>query len=205
MLASGGGRMPSQIATGCRLPTVKPLNQISDEELFRLAADDEAAFVTLYRRHARSILAFLVRRTRDPELSADACAETFAVLTRDVLARRDPPASVSGWLHGVARNKAIDAQRAGRAEESARRSLEMPLLELTDPGMAEVERMGDDVRVETALDALPSAQRVAVQARVLREEPYETIARSQHVSSATVRQRVTRGLAKLRTTIDRPE
>jgi RNA polymerase sigma factor (sigma-70 family) len=45
-----------------------------------LSAEDIEA---LYRRHARELLAFLARRTFDPEASVDLLAETFAVAFRD--------------------------------------------------------------------------------------------------------------------------
>ena len=41
-----------------------------------LSADEVAE---LYDRHAEAILAFLVRRTWDPEVAVDILAETFAV------------------------------------------------------------------------------------------------------------------------------
>jgi DNA-directed RNA polymerase specialized sigma24 family protein len=41
-----------------------------------LSADEVAE---LYDRHAEAILAFLVRRTWDPEVAVDVLAETFAV------------------------------------------------------------------------------------------------------------------------------
>ena len=41
-----------------------------------LSADDVAE---LYDRHAEAILAFMVRRTWDPEVAVDILAETFAV------------------------------------------------------------------------------------------------------------------------------
>ena len=44
-----------------------------------LSADEVAE---LYDRHAEAILAFLVRRTWDPEVAVDILAETFAASAR---------------------------------------------------------------------------------------------------------------------------
>ena len=45
-----------------------------------LAGLDEApeAFALFYRRHVAGLLGYFLRRTDDPELAADLCAETFA-------------------------------------------------------------------------------------------------------------------------------
>ena len=48
----------------------------TDEQL--LSARDAASFELLYGRHVESLLSYFSRRTRDAELSADLCAETFA-------------------------------------------------------------------------------------------------------------------------------
>jgi RNA polymerase sigma factor (sigma-70 family) len=53
-----------------------------------------------------------------------------------------------------------------------------------------------------ALDELPEAQREAIRAHVLDEEPYADLASRLGVSEATVRQRVSRGLGRLRTTLE---
>src|SRR5215207_2301359 len=48
----------------------------TDAEL--LCAPDTRSFGLFYRRHFETVLGFFARRTRDPELSADLTAETFA-------------------------------------------------------------------------------------------------------------------------------
>ena len=50
----------------------------SDEELLAAVPRDPDAFGELYARHERSVLRFMLSRTRDAELAADLCAETFA-------------------------------------------------------------------------------------------------------------------------------
>ena len=50
----------------------------SDETLLAALDDEPEAFAEFYRRHVTALLGYFVRRTRDPELAADLCAETFA-------------------------------------------------------------------------------------------------------------------------------
>ena len=50
------------------------------ELLSAIAARDGAAFAAFYRRHLPSVLAFLLRETRDREAAADLAAEVFAAV-----------------------------------------------------------------------------------------------------------------------------
>ena len=50
----------------------------SDEQLLTASATDPEAFVALYDRHAKRILAFFVRQTFEAQVAADLTAETFA-------------------------------------------------------------------------------------------------------------------------------
>jgi RNA polymerase sigma-70 factor (ECF subfamily) len=168
----------------------------TDEEL--LAAADADAFTEFYRRHAPALLAHLVRRLRgQTELAADVCAETFAAALIDVR-RFDPSVGPAlAWLYGIARHKLADAQRRGIAEARARERLGIPRLQLTDEAIERIEALAD-LRASGLLDELPAAQRDAVVARVVEERSYEEIARRLDTTEANVRQRVARGLARLR-------
>ena len=169
---------------------------MDDEEL--LAAGDADAFALFYRRHAAALLAFLVRRAGGQvELAADVCAETFAAALIGV-DRFDPALGpASGWLYGIARHKLADAQRRGVAEARARERLGIPRLHLTDEALERIEAL-IDVQAMPLLDELPADQRDAVRARVIGGQSYSEIARRQRTSEANVRQRVARGLARLR-------
>jgi RNA polymerase sigma factor (sigma-70 family) len=168
----------------------------TDEEL--LAAADADAFAEFYRRHAPALLTHLVRRLRgQTELAADVCAETFAAALLGVR-RLDPAVGPAlAWLYGIARHKLADAQRRGAAEARARERLGIPRLQLTDEAIERIEALVD-LRAGELLDELPAAQRDAVVARVVLEHDYDEIARRQGTTEANVRQRVARGLARLR-------
>src|SRR5688500_13291907 len=88
----------------------------SDDRL--LTSGDAADFEAFYRRHAEWVLGFLARRTRDPDLAADLCAEVFAaaLLARGRFRPRDGTANA--WLYRIASNKLADSQRRGFAEAS---------------------------------------------------------------------------------------
>ena len=179
--------------------------QPDDEAI--LAALDTApeGFAVFYRRHVGGLLGYFLRRTRDPELAADLCAETFAAAL-DGAHRFDPARGPAvAWLYGIARRLLAHAQRRGAVEDRARRRLGMAPLDLTDAAIERIEALGTDTALAEALAELPEEQRAAVRARVVDERDYDEIAREAHTSQSVIRKRVSRGLAGMRAKLgDRP-
>jgi RNA polymerase sigma-70 factor, ECF subfamily len=105
---------------------------VSDEELLVASVGDEEAFAAFYRRHARPLAGFFMRRTGHAELAADLTAETFAAAL--AARRRFDPAKgpAVGWLYGIARHKLARTLAHGRVEDRARRTLGMAPLVLDD-------------------------------------------------------------------------
>jgi RNA polymerase sigma factor (sigma-70 family) len=179
----------------------------TDRELLGTIASDVEAFEELYRRYEVVIATFLVRRSRDPELAADLTTETFATALLQAAKFRDE-GHAGGWLLGIARNALLETWRRGRTEQRAR--LRLGIEPATpDPAFERVEALADAdaarPRLERALARLPADQREAITAHVLDEQPYPELAERLGVPEATVRQRVSRGLARLRTTLEGPQ
>jgi RNA polymerase sigma-70 factor (ECF subfamily) len=173
----------------------------SDDELVTaIARVDERAFTALYRRHLPAVTSFHLRRTGDRELAFDLTAETFAAVV--VAAPRFDPArgSAAGWVFGIAANKLRESARRGRIEADARERLRLEPIAVDDDDLERVERLAGegDGPLMRLLDELPPDQRTAIAARVVDERPYEDIAAELRCSEAVVRQRVSRGLARLR-------
>jgi RNA polymerase sigma factor (sigma-70 family) len=174
---------------------------VDDASLLR-AADrgDPEAFSVFYRRHLSGVLGFALRATRDPEVAADLAAEVFATALA-ACGRYEPQyTSALPWLLGIAKNKLRESQRRGRVEDATRRQLQMTALPFGDEDRFEVERTADldASEVVAAIDGLPLHEREAVRARVLNEQAYREIAIELDCSESVVRQRVSRGLARLR-------
>jgi RNA polymerase sigma-70 factor (ECF subfamily) len=175
--------------------------ELSDRELLQEARHGKAAaFEAVYRRHHRLVLAFLSRRVAEPELAADLMAETFAallVIVRDQ--ERELPDVPVAWLLGTARHLLLDSYRRGQIESRARMSLGMRPLYLDDADLRRVEEISAETDLLASLSAsLTSEQLVAVQARVLDERDYPSIAAELRCSEAVVRKRVSRALHNLR-------
>jgi RNA polymerase sigma-70 factor (ECF subfamily) len=180
----------------------------TDGELLRRAARGDAdAFSVLYRRHETIVAGYLMRRARDPELAADLAAETFAAAIAGAGSFRDEGQSALGWLLGIARNVLGRTWERGAVERRARERLGIERIAVSDATLERVEALldgSDPARnpLLKALEELPDAQREAIRAHVLDEEPYADLAARLGVSEATVRQRVSRGLGRLRTTLE---
>jgi RNA polymerase sigma-70 factor (ECF subfamily) len=174
----------------------------SDEELLRaIAASDGAAFGIFYRRYLPAVLAYLVRETRDREVSADLAAEVFAAVL--LASRRYRPEGLTAmpWVIGIARNKLLMSLRRGRVEAKARRALGFEALAIDETDLDTVEAVAvraSGGRVSQLFEELPDDERYAVRSRVLDERSYSDIADELECSEMVVRKRVSRGLARLR-------
>ena len=96
-------------------------------------------------------------------------------------------------MTGIARHKLADAARRGAVDARISRRLGLRTPEV-DPAGVGLDRVVTD----ELLAGLPAEQRRAVEARVLRDEPYEQIAVDEAVSEQAVRKRVSRALSALR-------
>jgi RNA polymerase sigma-70 factor (ECF subfamily) len=172
-----------------------PAGAPTDEEL--LSASGREAFGMFYDRHARAVLEYFARRTRDPESAADLTAETFAAA---IVARRrfrPGPQPASAWLYGIARHKLADFERRRCAEGRALRRLGVERPRLGEEDAQLVTLMADEVSMQL-LSELPEDERRAIQAHVLEGCDYAEIAAAAFISETAARMRVSRGLGRLR-------
>jgi RNA polymerase sigma-70 factor (ECF subfamily) len=177
-------------------------SQATDGELLAaVVAGDGQAFASFYRRHLPAVVGFLLRETGDREACADLAAEVFAAIflvARRFRARGD--GSARPWVLGIARNKLRESRRRGRVEDRARRRLAFEPEVLDDDDLVRVEQLaaGADIPVLELVEQLPEQQRDAVRSRVVEDREYDDIARQMKCSELVARQRVSRGLSRLR-------
>ena len=177
----------------------------SDAELLASAAAGPGAgeaFAAFYARHEARVLGYLRRRVPRADLAADLAAETFAAALEgagrfDAALSRDGEAV--GWLLAIAHHRLLASLRRGRVAQDARRRLALEPLVLVDEALERVDELASvPEELDALLAALPEATRAAIVARVVDERPYEEIAADLRCSEMVVRQRVSRGLARLR-------
>ncbi|HEY4451268.1 MAG TPA: RNA polymerase sigma factor [Solirubrobacteraceae bacterium] len=165
-----------------------------------LGPHDADAFGELYDRYEDPLLGFFRRATGHADLAADLTAEVFAVAIASAGSFRAELGSARGWLFGIARHELAQSWRRGRVESQARRRLGMEPIVLSDENLERIDRLGEAGVVDslTLLEALPRDQRDAVRARVVDGLDYPDAARELGCSELVVRQRVSRGLRRLR-------
>lgn len=170
-----------------------------DAEL--LSSGSAADFACFYDRHVDAVTAFVGSRAEAPEVVFDLVAETFARALEHRMQYDPLKGPAVGWLLGIARNLMIDSARRGRVEATSRRRLGMARVELDDEQLAVVAGRAA-VELPAALASVDADQREAVIRRVVLDESYAAIAADLRCSEQVVRKRVSRGLARLRESLE---
>jgi len=176
----------------------------SDHELWtRAAAGDRHAFGELFERHIEAVWNHAYRLTASWSQAEDLTSGTFLVAWRrraEVVLVRD---SALPWLYSVAGNLAREQYRSTARFLRALRRLPPDHAE-ADHAEAVASRVDDDRRMRqvlAAVRALPPAEREAVELCLLGELPTADAAEVLGVVEASVRSRLSRARARLRTVL----
>jgi RNA polymerase sigma-70 factor (ECF subfamily) len=167
---------------------------IDDVALMARSADgDQEAFALLMNRHAEDLRGFCRRFARNPHDAADLHQEALLKAWRHRHAF-DGRSTVRTWLYRIVANAAIDEHR---------RRERRPELPGFLPEQAGSERSPEDVVVDTealrwALARLPEHFRVVVVLADGMGWAYPDIAARCGIAEATVRSRLSRARAQLR-------
>jgi RNA polymerase sigma-70 factor (ECF subfamily) len=183
----------------------------------RIAAGDEAAFVTAYDRHAGFIFGSVVRFLGDRETASEIVQDAFVTLWRRARQYDSRSGSLLTWLLAIARHRAIDRLRAeGRRpardairldsliSESGAGSASRPDVppELvadaeTDPATVTTRRWTQSV-VRTGISELPEHEREVIVLGYALDLSQTQIAERLEWPLGTVKSRTRRALAQLR-------
>lgn len=155
-----------------------------------MAAADVASFEDFYRTQADRVYRALALSLGDAELARDATAEAMAraYARWSHVSRVDNP---GGWVYRIGLNWATSWWR--------RRRREHPLPADLDPAAAPVD--ADAVTVLAALRRLDTRSRAVVVCRVLLDLSTAQTAAVLGVAEGTVKSRLARALAMLRTSL----
>ncbi|MGB3146404.1 MAG: sigma-70 family RNA polymerase sigma factor [Paracoccaceae bacterium] len=165
--------------------------------LTRVAAQDRAAFRTLYSAAAAKLLGVTLRILKDRAEAEDALQEVFTRIWLN--ARRFDAAKGRGmtWLIAIARNHAIDRLRARPAASGGQE--EMADLRDTNPGAeARVIALGEASRINDCFDSLEPDRADAIRGAYLSGLSYDELAHRYKVPLNTIRSWLRRGLMKLK-------
>ena len=170
----------------------------TDAQLIRAARNDAGAFAELYRRHAHAVDRFL--RARVPaDVASELTAETFAQAALSLGRFRDEkdssacpgstesPATSRG--HTTSGNES--SQRPGSGSDCSRHRHELEEAE----DRLDAQRLAPELA--DALEALPPAQRHALESASCDDLPYAQVALALGCTEVAARIRVTRALGSL--------
>lgn len=137
-----------------------------DEALMEaIRKGEKNALNTLMTRHMRSIYAFALSLSRNPDDAEDLTQETFIRCFTKAHTYKPGRVKVSTWLHTLTRNAAIDAFRRRRwTLESESDTLERSLDSFPDSSSPEdaLEENDREYIFTTSLNSLPERQRTAL-------------------------------------------
>lgn len=168
--------------------------------LLRSAQGDQTAFATLYKTTSSKLFAVLMAKLRDYDLAVEILQQTYVTIW-DKASLFDPERGQPvAWLIVIARNRAIDALRA-----RARQPDFEPVSESLPDLQPNVEAEATSVLLRRTLDAAMSRlpENVAVALRMNTEEGLSSaeIAERLGIPVNTVKSRLRRGLARLRSDV----
>lgn len=184
------------------------MSQQTAVEALRLSVEEPVAFARFYDQHAEGVLAYLMRRTYDPDVAMDLTAETFAqAYIARFRFRGSTDRAAAAWLYKIARRQLARYFRKSKAERKALKALGIQKPQLDEEQYARIDELAeradlrDVLRIE--LERLSHAHREALQLRVVQELPYSEVARRLNISEQAARARVSRALRRLADALDR--
>ncbi len=175
-----------------------------DVALWSAARDGDAdAFAELYHRHADPVWRHAHRLTGSPTAAEDVLAATFLTTWRRRGEVQLAAGSLRAWLFAVAGNEArTEWRRTHRRHRLLRRIGPAPHVDdHSDTVVTSLDDRRRAHRVLAAVAELPTAQREAVALCLVGDVPYAEAAEVLGVPEATLRSRVHRARATLRTVV----
>jgi len=167
-----------------------------DQELVRrLAADDAAALEEVYQRYAPRCKGIAFRLLRDDARAEDAVQEAFLALWRHRQGLVVRTGGISPWLYTVTRNAALAIMRSESRRTAREERVEAPD-QAPDP-LADVVSAEDARGVRAALAELPPEQRTVISCAYFGAMTLAQIAQRTGAPLGTVKRRAQLGLSRL--------
>ncbi|WP_078559075.1 RNA polymerase sigma factor [Streptomyces sp. PRh5] len=177
---------------------------MSDGLRARIRAGDREAFAELYESYARMVYNHAFRLTGDWSVAEEVMGDTFldAWRTREQLEPGD--GTLKPWLLGVATNKARNANRGigRRLAFLARRPPPAPMADFADEAAGRIDDARRLAAVRTVFGRLRRGEQEVLALCVWSGLDYAQAAEAMGIPVGTVRSRLSRARARLRTLAD---
>ncbi|MCY3918771.1 MAG: sigma-70 family RNA polymerase sigma factor [Chloroflexi bacterium] len=186
------------------MPTPPPTAAPTDDELAERAKQGElGAFNALVGRYQRPVFGLCLRMLSSPPAAEDAAQDAFVSAWRGIGGYRG--GSFQAWMLRIAGNQCRDELRKRKRRptdsldsmlEAGGDSVAPPSRERSPEGRA----MGAETAsvIQQGLATLPPEQRQAILLSDVHGLPYDEIAQAMGTSVGTVKSRISRGRARLR-------
>lgn len=173
----------------------------------RVRAGDPGAFAELFDEYARSVYNHAFRLTADWATAEDVMAATYLQAWRSRERVTEEGGSLRPWLLGIATNEARNHIRSNRRYRRVAAALLASDFTVPDHADEVAGRLDDSRRIAAAIDALARLRRAEREVLTLclwEGLDYESAAEALGVPVGTVRSRLSRARARLRTLVDAP-
>jgi RNA polymerase sigma-70 factor, ECF subfamily len=177
-----------------------PAEESLDRLLIRTATGDQGAFRLLYERTSGRLFAICLRIARNRTLAEDFLQEAYARVWERSPQFDPQRGGALAWMIALTRHHAIDVIRMRGREVLSADGTEF---ELPDPpALAPIEAQMDYPVVSRALAALDEGPRRAIMHAYLDGMSYQEIGAALGVPVGTAKTWVSRGIAKLRRSLE---
>ncbi len=178
----------------------------TDGDLLRRLSEREAhALEVLYARYSSYVMGISLRMLGSREEAEEVVQDVFWQLWKAEL-RYDPARGrFSTWLFSVARFRCLDRLRSRERTLPRAGQHELDAAEAPDDQELEVFLVERQKEVRAVLASLPDEQRTAIELAFFRGLTHDEIAAATGEALGTVKSRIRRGLARLRSALANPE
>lgn len=172
----------------------------------RVAQGDRAALDDIYRATNRKLFGICLRILEDRKEAEDALQEVYVNLWRNAARFDADRASPISWLAVMARNRAVDRLRVGKVRAGAvpqDAAASVPdAAPLADTMLVEGE---ERTRIHQCIAALEKSSRDAIVRAFFEGRTYAALAQEEAMPLSTMKSRIRRALAKLKTCLEGPD
>jgi RNA polymerase sigma-70 factor (ECF subfamily) len=178
-------------------PEIAAGNQSDQILISRIARQDQGAMKVLMARYQVRIFRFVIRFVKNREVAEDVVRDTFFAVWQGA-PHFESRSSVSTWLLGIARNKALSArQRFGIPSEPLSDALTATLVDPTDLPDLAIERRQSLQRLRACLAKLPPSDGALFDLVYYHEKSLREVAMITGVPVNTVKTRMLRARKRL--------
>jgi RNA polymerase sigma-70 factor (ECF subfamily) len=171
-----------------RQPAAQP-QATSDEVLIgRIADGDRLAMEALYARHQVRVFRFVLRLVQDEATAEDVISEVFLEVWRHA-GRFERRSTVSTWMLGIARFKALAARRRRRAEVLDDKTA-AAIADPADNPAAALEKKDIGALIRKCLTQLPARHREIIDLAYYHEKSLGEVAEIVGIPKNTVKTRM---------------